>query len=175
MVRLLVVVVVVVIVALLAYAAIQPGRFQIRRSIRIHAPPDRVFSLINDFEQFNRWNPWLKKDPTTKGTYGEKTSGPGARYAWDSAKIGSGEMTVVESTAPAKVALKLDFVRPFEAHNDAEFSISPDGDGSQVSWTMTGPSPLLSRVMQIFISMEKMVGPDFEAGLAALKALAEAR
>ena len=165
----------VALVGVLAFAATRPDQFRIERSARIQAPPDRVFALIADFEQFNRWNPWLKKDPQTVGRYSAAHSGVGASYAWDSVKIGSGRMTVTESVAPTRWVARLEFMRPFEATNTAEFSIAADGDGCRVTWAMFGPSNFASKLMQVFFSMDKMVGPDFEDGLAGLKALAESR
>jgi carbon monoxide dehydrogenase subunit G len=175
MLKALVIVVVLLVAAVLIYAATQPDTFRIERSVRIQAPPDRIFGLVSNLEQFNRWNPWLKKDPGTKGTYSGAASGPGATYAWESGKIGSGRMTIAEANAPGRVTIKLDFIKPFEAHNMAEFTITPDGDGSRVTWAMFGPNTFLSKLIHVFFSMDKMVGGDFEDGLAALKALAEAR
>jgi carbon monoxide dehydrogenase subunit G len=165
----------VLIAAVLGYAATRPDAFRIERSVHVQAPPDRVFGLIADFEQFNRWNPWLKKDPQTRGKYSAARSGVGASYAWDSVKIGSGRMTVVESAPPGRWVSRLEFFKPFTATNTAEFSIVPEGDGSRVNWAMYGPSDFSSKLIQVFMSMDKMVGPDFEDGLAGLKALAEAR
>ncbi len=170
----LAIVIVLLVAAALIYAATQPDTFRIERIVRIQAPPDRIFVLVGNLEQFNRWNPWLKKDPATKGTYSGTVSGPGATYAWESDKIGSGSMTIAESNAPGRATIKLDFIKPFEAHNIAEFTITPDGNGSRVTWAMFGPNTFLSKLIHAFIGMDKMVGGDFEEGLAALKSLAEA-
>ena len=164
----------VAVVAVLAYAATRPDSFRVERSLRMQAAPERVFALVSNLEQFNRWNPWLKKDPATQGQYSAAVSGPGASYAWQSREVGSGSMTIVESAAPGRMTMRLDFVKPFEAHNMAEFSITPDGDGSRVTWAMYGPANFVTKLMQVAFSMDKMIGPDFEQGLAGLKALAEA-
>ena len=173
MIKTIALVVVLAVLALLGYAATRPDSFRIERSVRIQAPPERVFALVANLEQFNRWNPWQKKDPAIRGQYGAHVSGPGASYAWQSLEVGSGSMTILESVAPARLAMRLDFIKPFEAHSMAEFSITPDGDASRVTWVMYGPSNFVSKLMQVAFSMDKMVGPDFERGLAQLKTRAE--
>ena len=175
MIKTIALVVVLAVLALLAFAATRPDNFRIERSVRIQAPPERVFALVSNLEQFNRWNPWQKKDPAIQGQYGASVSGPGASYAWVSDQVGSGSMTILESSAPGRLTMRLDFIKPFEAHSMAEFSITADGDASRVTWVMHGPSNFVSKLMQVVSSMDKMVGPDFESGLAGLKALAEAR
>ena len=158
---------------LLAYAATRPDTFSIARSTRIQAPPERVWALIQDLKGFNRWNPWERKDPG-KGQYGATTAGPGASYAWASDKLGAGSMTVTAATPAKQVTLRLDFVAPMKATHIAEFTLQPDGTATQVTWAMSGQNNYVSKLMQIFFSMERMVGDDFAAGLANLKALAEA-
>ena len=115
---------------LLAFAATRPDTFRVERSRVISAPPERVFGLIHDLRQFNTWNPYERKDPAIQGQYGAATSGPGARYAWQSDKVGVGSMEIVEATAPRRVGMKLDFVKPFEAHNQVEFTLQPEGAGA---------------------------------------------
>jgi hypothetical protein len=129
---------------------------------------------VQDLHGFNTWNPWLKQEPGLKGQYSGPASGPGASYAWDGEKMGAGSMTV-QTVSADKVTLQLDFLKPFEAHNLAEFTLQPAGDGTQVVWAMSGPSPYISKIMQVFFSMDKMIGKDFEAGLAGLRTLAEAK
>jgi len=159
---------------LLIYAATRPDSFSISRSTRIQAPPDRVWALIQDLKGFNRWNPWERKDPG-KGEYGATTAGPGASYAWKSDKLGAGSMTVTAATPGRQVTLRLDFLAPMKATNIAEFTLQPEGDGTQVTWAMSGQNNYLSKLMQVFFSMDRMVGDDFAAGLANLKSLAETR
>lgn len=166
-------VIVAAIAALLLYAATRPDAFRVERSTLIAAPPAKVYGLIVDLHGFNTWNPFSKKDPTTKGSYSGPASGPGAAYAWDGEKTGQGSMQIVEAAAPTKVAMKLDFIKPFEAHNRADFSLVPEGGATRVTWAMHGPLPYLAKVMHVFINMDRMVGSDFEAGLADLKTLAE--
>ncbi|CAB3652986.1 hypothetical protein LMG24238_01246 [Paraburkholderia sediminicola] len=159
---------------LLIYAATRPDTFRIERSVRIDAPPERVYGLIDDLHQFNRWNPFLRKDPAAQGTYSGTPSGKGARYAWQGEKVGVGQMEIVDTAAPANVTMNLDFIKPFEAHNIADFTLKPEAGATQVTWAMHGPAPFLSKLMQVFVSMDRMVGKDFEDGLSNLKTLAEA-
>ncbi|MCX4137285.1 SRPBCC family protein [Paraburkholderia sp. SEWSISQ10-3 4] len=159
---------------LLIYAATRPDNFRIERSVRIEAPPERVYGLIDDLHQFNRWNPFLRKDPAAQGTYSGTPSGKGARYAWQGEKVGVGQMEIVDTAAPANVTMNLDFIKPFEAHNMADFTLKPEAGATQVTWAMYGPAPFLSKLMQVFVSMDRMVGKDFEDGLSNLKTLAEA-
>ncbi len=161
------------IVLLLIVAATKPDNFRIERSVRIQAPPERVHGLISDLQQFNRWNPWQKKDPAIQGQYGPTTSGVGASYDWQSDKVGQGRMTLTEVQPPTRVAMRLEFIKPMATVSSAEFTLRPDGDGTVVNWAMFGPTPFVSKLMQVFFSMDRMVGPDFESGLADLKALAE--
>jgi uncharacterized protein YndB with AHSA1/START domain len=165
-------VIVVLIAGVLVYAATTPDSFKVQRSATIKAPPEKVFALIDNMQGFNRWNPYERMDPG-KGTYRGPAAGKGSAYAWDSTKLGAGSMEIAETKAPLLVTMKLDFVKPFEAHNMAEFTLVPHGDSTEVTWAMHGPMPFISKVMCVFISMDKMVGKDFTDGLANLKALAE--
>jgi uncharacterized protein YndB with AHSA1/START domain len=162
------------IAALLIYAATKPDSFRIERTTTIKAPPEKIFALINDFHQWEAWSPWEKIDPALKRTYSGAASGTGAIYEWNGNKdIGQGRMEITESTPASKVALKLDFVKPFEAHNMVDFTLATQGDSTTVTQAMYGPSPYMSKLMTTFFSMEKMVGSKYEEGLANLKALAE--
>ncbi|MFM0035475.1 SRPBCC family protein [Paraburkholderia strydomiana] len=167
-------VVLVAVALLLAYAATRPDSFRIERSVRIQAPPERIYALIDDLHRFNLWNPFLRKDPTAQGTYSGRPDGKGARYAWQGEKLGEGQMEIVDTTAASSVTMKLDIITPFEAHNVAEFALKPQGDATEVTWAMHGPAPYLSKLAQVFVSMDRMVGKDFEDGLSHLKTLAEA-
>jgi uncharacterized protein YndB with AHSA1/START domain len=159
---------------ILILAAIKPGRFSVRRAIVVGAPPEKIFPLVNDFHQWGSWSPYENKDPAMKRTYGGAASGKGAIYAWEGNKnVGSGRMEIVEASAPSKIVINLDFLSPFEAHNTAEFTMLPQGDGTSLTWLMHGPAPFVSKLMQVFMNIDNMVGKDFEAGLANLKKLAE--
>lgn len=166
--------VVVIVAGFLLYASTRPDTFRIERSATIQAPPEKVFAHINDFKNWGGWSPWEKKDPAMKRTLGATTSGPGAHYAWDGNQdVGQGSMTIVESVPPSKIAINLNFMKPFESHNMVEFTLTKAGDGTRVTWVMHGPVPFVSKVLHIFFDIDKMVGGDFEAGLASLKGLAE--
>jgi uncharacterized protein YndB with AHSA1/START domain len=168
------VIVVIAVAALLAYGAVKPDTFRLSRSATIAAPPDKIFALINDLRMFNTWNPFSKMDPQAVITYDATTTGVGGAYSWQGQKSGAGRMQIAESVAPQRVTAKLDFSKPFEAHNMVDFTVQAQGDkAATVSWTMHGPMPYLNRLMTIFFDMDKMVGKDFEAGLANLKTLAE--
>ena len=162
------------IVVLLIYASTRPDSFRVERSARIQAPPERLHALINDMHAFNTWNPYARKDPSMKGSYAGPPQGTGAAYAWESDKVGTGRLEIVESAAPDTVAMKLDFIKPFEAHNTAAFTIQPEADATRVTWSMQGPVPYVGKIMHLFFDMDRIVGKDFEEGLVNLKALAEA-
>jgi hypothetical protein len=160
--------------AILIIAATKPKMLRVQRAVDIKAPADKVFPLISDFHQWLKWSPYEQKDPAMKRTYGGTDSGKGATYAWDGDKnVGSGRMEILEAAAPSKIIIKLDFFKPFEGHNTAEFTMLPQGDGTHVTWVMHGPANFMSRLMQVFINLDNMIGRDFEAGLARLKTITE--
>ena len=162
------------VVLLLAVAALRPNHFRVTRNAVIKAPAPKIFALINDLKSFNHWSPYGRKDPGVKGHYSGAASGVGAAYAWDSGKLGAGRMEITAATPPHKLTLKLDFVKPFKAQDTAEFTLHPQGDNlTVVSWALFGPSPYLSRLMGVLIDRDRLIGKDFEAGLAHLKALTE--
>jgi uncharacterized protein YndB with AHSA1/START domain len=166
-------VIAIAIAALLIYATTQPDPFSIQRSATIAAPPQRLFALISDVKAFNTWNPFARKDPAIQLGYEGAASGVDAAYTWQSNEVGAGRMEIIEAAAPDRVAMQLAFTKPFATTNRVEFTLQPQGAMTQVTWAMTGPMPYLSKLICTFVSMEKMVGPDFEAGLANLKAAAE--
>jgi uncharacterized protein YndB with AHSA1/START domain len=168
------IVIVVLIAGVLILAATKPDTFQVQRATSIKAPPEKIFALINDFNRWGAWSPWEKKDPTMKRTFGAATSGKGAIYAWEGNKdVGQGRMEIAESVPPSRVAIRLDFVKPFEAHNLVEFTLKPNGEETNITWAMRGETPYFAKIIHVFIDMDSMVGKDFETGLANLKAAAE--
>ena len=174
MLKIIFIIIAVLIAAVLIYAATKPDTFRIARSTSIKAPPEKIFPLVSDLHNWNIWNPFAKKDLNAKGTYSGSESGVGSAYAWEGNKnVGKGSMEVAQLTPPSEVVYKLDFISPFEAHNTATFTLEPQGYSTQVTWAMSGPQPFMAKLMGVFMDCEKMVGPDFEAGLADLKALAE--
>jgi uncharacterized protein YndB with AHSA1/START domain len=158
----------------LILAARKPDTLRVTRATSIKAPAERIFPLINDFHQWGGWSPYEHKDPAMKRGYSGAESGKGAVYAWDgNNNVGSGRMEILETQAPSRIVIKLDFIKPFEGHNIAEFTMLPQGDATNLTWTMVGPAPFMSRLMQVFINLDHMIGKDFEAGLANLKKLTE--
>jgi len=174
MLKIIVVIIVVAIVGVLAYAATRPDSFRVERSVTIKAPPEKIFPLIDDLHAWTTWSPYEKKDPAMQRTFGSTTRGQGATYAWSGNKeIGQGSMEITESTPSSRIGMDLDFIAPFEAHNKVEFTLLPAGDSTTVTWALFGPSPFISKLMGLVFDMDKMVGTDFEAGLANLKGIAE--
>lgn len=162
------------IVGVLGFAATKPDTFEITRSATIGAPPAVVFPHVNDFQKWRGWSPWENLDPNLKRTYSEKTAGEGATYAWvGNSQAGEGKMTITESRPNERIVLKLDFVKPMQATNKVEFLFKPEGDGTNVSWTMDGENAFIGKVFAVFVNMDAMVGGSFEQGLASLKAVAE--
>jgi uncharacterized protein YndB with AHSA1/START domain len=148
--------------------------FRVERSIDIAAPAEKVFPLIADFRAWTQWSPYENRDPAMQRSYGSTTSGKGATYAWQGNRnVGQGSMEILEAVPPSRVLIDLKFLKPFKAHNKAEFTLQRRGSGTHAAWAMTGPTSLMMRVMGLFMNMDKMVGKDFETGLARLKALAE--
>jgi uncharacterized protein YndB with AHSA1/START domain len=173
----IVVIAVVLVLALatvLILAARKPDTLRVTRATSIQAPAETIFPLVNDFHQWDGWSPYEHKDPAMKRSYSGAESGKGAVYAWDgNNNVGSGRMEILETRAPSRIVIKLDFIKPFEGHNTAEFTMLPQGDATNLAWTMVGPAPFMSRLMQVFIDLDRMIGKDFEAGLANLKKLTE--
>jgi uncharacterized protein YndB with AHSA1/START domain len=165
---------VIAVVVVLGLAAMKPDTFRVQRAMAIKAPPEKIFMLINDFREWGQWSPWEKKDPAMKRTFSGSPGGKGAAYAWEGNKnVGQGSMEIVESAPLSRIAIKLDFVKPFEAHNTVLFTLAPKGDATDVTWDMQGPTPFFGKVIHVFLDMDKMVGNDFETGLANLKAASE--
>jgi hypothetical protein len=160
--------------ALLAYAATRPDTFRVQRSLVVNAPAAKLFPMVNDLRQFSAWNPYEKKDPAIRISYRGAASGPGAGYDFEGNKeVGKGSIDIVDAAAPAKVTMQLTMVEPFEGRNTVEFSLVPQGQATNVTWAMHGPSPFMAKLVGVFMNMDQMIGRDFEAGLANLKTLAE--
>lgn len=167
------VIAVVAVAAILAYATTKPDIFRVQRATSIKAPPEKISLHLGDFHAWNAWSPWEKMDPQMNRTFSGAASGKGAIYAWEgNKKVGKGRMEITD-VSPSKIVIKLDFIEPFEGHNVTEFALETKGDSTSLTWTMSGPAPFITKVMQVFVSMDAMIGKDFEAGLASLKAVAE--
>jgi hypothetical protein len=160
--------------AVLIFAALRPDYFRVQRATSIKAPPEKIYPFINEFDRWGAWSPYEKRDPAMKRTRSGPASGKGAVYGWvGNSQVGAGRMEITDAAAPSRVVIKLDLLKPFEAHNIAEFTLERKGDATDVTWAMHGPANYLSRLIGIFINMDRMIGSDFEAGLANLKTLAE--
>lgn len=151
----------------------RPDTFRVSRSTSIAAPAEKIFPLVNDVRAFNTWNPYALKAPEMKDSYSGPSIGPGAHYDFESKKAGSGSFEIVQATAPSQVQMRLDMTAPFKAQNVVTFTFVTGGAATRTTWAMEGPAPFLSKFMGVIFSMDKMIGADFEAGLANLKAKAE--
>ena len=165
----------VLIVVFLIIVAMQPSEYRITRSFAVVAPPEAVFPQVNELKKWEAWNPWGKIDPAMKLTYEGPTSGVGAAYAWvGNNEVGEGRMTITESRPNELVQFKLEFFKPMAGVSTAEFTFKPQGNQTDVTWTMTGKNNFIAKAFCMFMSMEKMIGGQFEKGLADLKSVVEA-
>ena len=168
------IIVVIIIAAVLIYAATRPNDFVVSRSASIKAPAEAIFPLINDFRRWPEWSPFEKLDPAMRRTLSGADSGIGAAYAWEgNSKAGKGRMEITASVPSSQVSLKLDFEKPFRANNIVDFSLSPSGDATTVTWAMRGARPFIAKLMGLFMDFDNLIGKDFEAGLDNLRRLAE--
>jgi uncharacterized protein YndB with AHSA1/START domain len=167
------IIVVVLIAVVLAYAATKPDTFTIRRSVLIAAPPEKIFPMIDDLRAHSAWSPF-EKDPNMKRTASGAPHGKGAVFEWEgNRQVGAGRIVITDSVAPSKITLLLDMFRPFKAQNTVEFTLERQGGGTNVTWAMQGRQPYMAKLMSLVMDCDKMVGSQFEEGLAKLKALAE--
>ena len=164
-----------VIVALFAIiVAMRPSDFRVTRSATIPAPPEKVFPLVTVLRVWEVWSPWAKMDPNAKSIYEGPAAGTGAIMRWSgNKKVGEGRMTIVESRPSDLIRIKLEFFKPFKASNTAEFTFKPDADQTIVTWSMSGGNNFLGKLMGLFMNCDKMVGCQFEKGLARMKSLVE--
>lgn len=161
------------VLAVLAIASTRPDTFRVARTQRIAAPAERIFPLVEDLRAFNRWNPYVTRDPQLQGRYSGPERGPGAAYAFASDKSGTGSFTVTGIGAPREVVMRLDMQKPFAAQNVVTFTLVLQGAATDVTWAMQGAQPFMGRVMGVFFDMDRMIGGDFATGLSQLRALAE--
>lgn len=174
MVKIILLVVVCLVAIILIYAATKPSSFSITRTIKINAPAEKIIAELIDFKRWKDWSPWEGKDPAMQRSFSGAQSGVGSVYEWDGNKdVGQGRMEILEVIPSQKVLIQLDFFKPFEAHNFAEFTLTQDSNGTLIVWEMRGPQNYMGKVVSVFMNIDKMVGADFEAGLAKLKAVSE--
>ena len=166
---------VVILAALAGFIAMRPGEFRISRSRTVAAPPDIVHAYVNDFHKWPEWSPWEKLDPAMKREISGAPAGPGATYHWvGNDQVGEGRMTITDSRPPQSITIRLEFLKPWTSTNTTQYDFTPAGSGTNVTWTMTGHNSFLAKAFTLFMDMDKMVGPDFERGLANLDAVTAA-
>ena len=163
-----------IVVSFMAVIAQRPSDFRVTRSTTIQAPPETVFAQVNDLHKWEAWSPWAKMDPAMKQTYEGAPAGVGAIYHWEgNMEVGAGKITILESRPNEYIQLRLDFFKPMKGVNTAEFTFKPEDGKTLVTWTMFGECNFMAKVFQLFVSMDKMVGEQFEQGLVQIKAIAE--
>jgi len=164
----------VVILGIVAYAALQSADYQVSREIVVKASPEAVFPYINSSKKSNEWMPWAASDPEMKMTHSGPEEGVGSKSNWESkGKMGTGEAEIVESQPNQSVKTKLTYLKPMEMSQIAEVSLTPSAEGTLVRWSVAGRNDLIGRVVCLFMNMDKMVGGEFEKGLANLKRMVE--
>lgn len=174
MLKLIFILIALTIAAILILASFKPDSFRVERSAIMQATPGKVFAHLNDLRSWAAWSTWEKMDSQMKKTYSANSAGKGATYEWKgNKKVGHGRMTIADSIIDTKVVIQLDFIKPFEAHNMGELTLQPQNNGTLVTWSMYGPSPFISKLFGVFVSMDKMIGKDFEDSLANLKTVVE--
>lgn len=168
------IVVAAIVVVFLIVVALQPADFRVTRSANITAPQPAVFEQVNDFHKWEKWNPWGKIDPAMKQSYEGPPAGTGAIYKWaGNNQVGEGKMTITESRPSDLIRIKLEFLKPFASIADTEFTFKPQGNQTAVTWTMSGKNKFMAKAMCLFMSMDKMIGSQFEKGLADMKTIVE--
>lgn len=162
------------VIVLCVVVSMQPAEFTVTRSATFNAPPDRVFAQVNDFKNWSAWSPWEKLDPNMKKTVSDPSAGKGASYAWTgNDEVGEGKMTIAESHPSEHIKVDLEFIKPFAMKSDTNFMFKPEGDKTTMTWSMSGKNNFLSKAFGLFMNMDKMVGSDFEKGMADLKTVVE--
>lgn len=175
MLKIILIALAVMVVVLVAVVALQPAEFRVERSATMSAPAPVVFAQVNELHKWEAWNPWQKIDPAMKLTFAGPPAGPGASYSWaGNNEVGEGRLTITESRPSDLVRIKLEFMKPFAATNTAEFTFKPEGDRTAVTWSMEGKNNFMAKAINLCMNMDKMVGGQFEKGLADMKKVVEA-
>lgn len=174
MLKIILISLVVIVIVFVLMVALQPSQYRVARSATISAPPAAVFAQVNDFHKWEAWNPWGKIDPAMKQTYEGVPSGVGAIYAWaGNNEVGQGRMTITESRPSDLIRIKMEFFKPFAGISAAEFTFKPEGSQTAVTWGMTGEKSFMAKAIHLFMNMDKMIGGQFEKGLADIKSIVE--
>ena len=175
MIKIIVIVLAVIVIGVVIAIALQPDDFRVARSATMAAAAPAVFAQVNDFHKWEAWNPWGKIDRAMKQSYAGAPSGTGATYTWSGNKqVGEGRMTIVESRPSDLIRINLEFLKPFAANNTAVFTFKPAGAQTDVTWSMAGKNNFFAKAIHLFMDMDKMVGGQFEQGLASIKSIVEA-
>lgn len=170
----IVVMIVVLIAVFLVLVMLQPAHYQVERTATINAPAPVVFGLVNDFHKWDSWSPWAKLDPAMKTNFEGAPAGTGAMYSWSgNSEVGEGKMTITESRPTDLIKIKLEFIKPFAATNATDFAFTSSGNSTNVKWTMAGDNNFIGKAFSLFMNMDKMIGGDFDKGLAKMKQVAE--
>lgn len=163
-----------IVAVVIVIVAVQPSAYRVVRSATMSAPPSAVFEQVNDFRNWIAWSPWEKLDPQMKRTHEGASSGVGAIYSWEGNKqVGQGRMTITDSSPGEMIRIKLEFIKPFKATNTTEFTFQPQDSQTVVTWTMTGTKNFMFKAVSLFMNMDKLIGGDFEKGLANMKSVVE--
>jgi uncharacterized protein YndB with AHSA1/START domain len=171
----LLIVLAVIVIGLVIVIAMQPAEFRVARSTKVSAPPSEVFAQVVDFHKWEAWNPWGKIDPAMQQSYEGAPAGTGAVYLWNGNKeVGAGRMTIIESRPSELIRIKMEFFKPFAGTSTAEFAFKPEGNQTAVTWSMAGENNFMAKAIHLFMNMDKMIGGQFDNGLAQMKAQAEA-
>jgi hypothetical protein len=168
------IVVAIIVIMFVVVVAMQPSEFRVARSATMSAPPSAVFAQVNDFHKWEAWNPWGKIDPAMKQSYEGAPAGSGAIYTWIGNKeVGEGRMTMTESRPSDLIRINMEFYKPFSANNTAEFTFKPAGSQTTVNWSMSGNKNFMAKAIHLFMNMDKVIGGQFEKGLASMKSVVE--
>lgn len=174
MLNIILILIVIAVITLLVIAAMQPTDFRITRTGTISAPASAIFPQVNNLQNWDAWSPWAKLDPNAKNSFEGPKEGVGAKMSWaGNNKVGVGSMTITESRPSDFIQFKLEFLKPMQATNTAEFTFTPEGDQTSVTWSMSGTNNFMGKLMGLIMNCDKMVGGQFEQGLAALKTVVE--
>jgi uncharacterized protein YndB with AHSA1/START domain len=166
---------VVLVLGLVALILTRPSTYVVERSLTMAAPPETVFALVDDFHAWPKWSPWDDLDPAMSTSFSGPDAGTGAVYAWTgNDDVGTGKMTITSSAPPTTIEIDLEFIEPFASSSVTSFAFAPEGDGTKVTWTMSGDNDFMGKAFSLFMDMDTMIGADFEKGLAQLKTVAEA-
>jgi hypothetical protein len=166
------IVLLVVVLGCAAFVTTRPATYHVERTATVSAAPGAVYAGIADFREWQAWSPWERLDPHMRKSFSGAASGVGAGYHWSSEELGEGRMTITEAAPGERVVIDLEFIEPWRARNVTAFALRPAAQGTVVTWTMDGRNDFLGKAMSLFVSMDRMIGADFEKGLAALDSLA---